>query len=184
MAAAGAAVMKDLYKEPRARAARPAAERAVERRARAAADSVGRRRRGAADRLREHRRAARRARRRRARRRSRRAWRSAADARAIVSQLLCESLLLAAVGGVAGIALGYLGVQFFASLLAGRVRRRRRESRSTAACSRRRRRSSFFTSVALRAAARVSSQPRGPAIGRSRAATRRWPARRAAGRAV
>ena len=36
---------------------------------------------------------------------------------AIVRQLLCESVLLAACGGVTGIALGYLGVHLFASLL-------------------------------------------------------------------
>ncbi|PYR57046.1 MAG: hypothetical protein DMF91_20450, partial [Acidobacteria bacterium] len=37
---------------------------------------------------------------------------------AIVRQLLAESLVLAAAGGAAGIALGYLGIQAFASLLA------------------------------------------------------------------
>jgi predicted permease len=40
---------------------------------------------------------------------------------AIVRQLLAESLVLAAAGGAAGIALGYLGIQVFASLLAAAV---------------------------------------------------------------
>src|SRR5205823_4988371 len=37
---------------------------------------------------------------------------------AIVRQLLAESLVLAAAGGAAGIALGYIGIQAFASLFA------------------------------------------------------------------
>ena len=51
-----------------------------------------------------------------ARRRSRFAWRSAPREPQLVRQLLTESLLLAAVGGLAGIGVGYLGVTFLRAI--------------------------------------------------------------------